>query len=283
MSTAQASYSSVARAGGLPQIAPPARGRAAVYLLQRQDGQRFKIGWSHDPITRVQRLPEFLAEELDLRCSWTAWLPTPERARQVERSLHRGLAIYNIPVPHRLDGYTEWFAPAAHRMAIRMLRQMPVAPGASTVTAVQPFLSAPDDVPGDEEVDDQSTLVDAIQDALWSMEDLLLRICTCLPVRVVQHEGQPIIRIARMRHSGNAVPSGLRFAVLDIERYGWRHGARSGSFVNLMEYDGDDLMLWLTPLKRIRTWADGALMGPTLAMLEQLRRRELQGAAGGKP
>ena len=65
---------------------------AAVYLLQRHDGQRFKIGWAVEPMTRVKRLPEFLSDELDLQASHAAWLPSPLRARQIERSLHRGLA-----------------------------------------------------------------------------------------------------------------------------------------------------------------------------------------------
>ena len=58
---------------------------AAVYLLQRHDGQRFKIGWAMEPVSRVQRLPEFQADELDLVGSHVAWLPDAGRAKQIER------------------------------------------------------------------------------------------------------------------------------------------------------------------------------------------------------
>ena len=72
---------------------------AAVYLLQRHDGQRFKIGWAVEPMARVKRLPEFMADELDLRASHAAWLPSPTRARQIEHedSGQMSLRIVNRP------------------------------------------------------------------------------------------------------------------------------------------------------------------------------------------
>ena len=84
---------------------------AAVYLLQRHDGQRFKIGWAVEPMARVKRLPEFMADELDLRASHAAWLPSPTRARQIERSLHRGLATQRAEPPHQLRGQRPRTAP----------------------------------------------------------------------------------------------------------------------------------------------------------------------------
>jgi len=102
---------------------------AAVYLLQRHDGQRFKIGWAMEPVSRVQRLPEFQADELDLVGSHVAWLPDAGRAKQIERALHRGLAAFQVVPPHHLDGYTEWFRPEAHRTSLGMIRQMPFGKG----------------------------------------------------------------------------------------------------------------------------------------------------------
>ena len=93
--------------GGLPTP-------AAVYLLQRRDGLRFKIGWALEPVLRVQRLPEFSADELDLVGSHAVWLPTVSRAQQFERALHRGLATYRVLPSHTQDGHTEWFLPTAH-------------------------------------------------------------------------------------------------------------------------------------------------------------------------
>ena len=47
--------------------------------------------------------------------------------------------------------------------------------------------------------------------------------------------------------------------------------------MHLMDYDGDDLLLRLTPMRHIRTWADGALVWQVLALLERLR------ALAGRP
>jgi len=88
---------------------------AALYLLQRRDGQRFKIGWSIEPLERLRSLPEYYRDELDLESSNAVWLPTPERARQFERSLHRGLQMYRVNPGHELDGHTEWFRYSAYR------------------------------------------------------------------------------------------------------------------------------------------------------------------------
>jgi len=98
---------------------------AAVYLFQRRDRRRFKVGSSVDPVARAAQLPEFKAGLLDLPKSLALWLPTPMRAHQVERSLHRGLAPYRVPADHQGDGHTEWFAPAALLPAMRLLGQMP--------------------------------------------------------------------------------------------------------------------------------------------------------------
>ena len=62
----------------------PQQRPAALYLLQRHDGQRFKIGWSIDPMERLRSLPEYFRDELDFESSNAVWLPTPERARQFD-------------------------------------------------------------------------------------------------------------------------------------------------------------------------------------------------------
>jgi hypothetical protein len=41
--------------------------------------------------------------------------------------------------------------------------------------------------------------------------------------------------------------------------------------VQLMTFEGSDLELQVTPMRQIRTWADGALVWQVLALLERLR------------
>lgn len=264
---------------------------AAVYLLQRHDGQRFKIGWAVEPMTRVKRLPEFLADELDLQASHAAWLPSPLRARQVERSLHRGLATQRTAPPHQLDGHTEWFMPAALRTAIRMLRQMPAGGATSLPPALVPFEAAPQTLGDGAPPDADSAVIASAQDVLWAMEDLLLRAAALNPVQVEGQGECGSIRLHDVRGPRARLADAMRWALLDLETYRWAVGGRSGSFVQLMQYEGNDLLLQMTPTRTIRRWADGALTWQVHAMLERLRglaaytrsASSLCREAGGRP
>ena len=244
---------------------------AAVYLLQRRDGLRFKIGWSLEPVVRVQRLPEFLADALDLASSHAVWLPTPRRARQVERALHRSLATYRVLPGHSLGGHAEWFLPAAHRAAIRLIRQMPIAAEASLPPSMVGLLSEPADRQLKQADDVDSAVVVQAQDTLWAMEDLLLRVSACCSVAVERMADGHAIRLIGFRVRVSGALDTLRWAVLDIDRYRWRTAERTGSLVHFMAFDGSDLVLQITPMRQIRTWAEGALVWQVLALLERLR------------
>jgi hypothetical protein len=107
---------------------------AGVYLLQRFDRRRFKVGWAFHPLTRVRALPEFAANEIDVAASRTVWLPSRIRAEQVERAAHKVLAPYSATIDHRGQGRSEWFEQAAHPVAVRALLQMPADDLARRVT-----------------------------------------------------------------------------------------------------------------------------------------------------
>ena len=264
---------------------------AAVYLLQRHDGLRFKIGWAVEPMTRVKRLPEFLADELDLQASYAAWLPSPVRARQIERSLHRGLATQRALPPHQLDGHTEWFMPAALRTAMRMLRQMPAGGVTSLPPVLVPFEAAPQPLLDAAPPDADSAVLVSAQDVLWAMEDLLLRACALNPVSVEGQGEERVIRLTEVRGPRARLGDSMRWALLDLDTYRWAVGGCSGSFVQLMHYEGNDLLLQITPTRTVRRWADGALTWQVQALLERLRGLaaysqsavSLACAAGGKP
>lgn len=244
---------------------------AAVYLLQRHDGQRSKIGWAVEPMTRVRRLPEFMADELDLQASHAAWLPSPLRARQIERSLHRGLATQRALPPHQLDGHTEWFMPAALRTAMRMLRQMPAGGVTSLPPVLVPFEAAPQPLLDVAPPDADSAVLVSAQDVLWAMEDLLLRACALNPVSVEGQGEERVIRLTDVRGPRARLGDSMRWALLDLDTYRWTAGGRSGSFVQLMQYESNDLLLQMTPNRTVRRWADGALTWQVQALLERLR------------
>lgn len=244
---------------------------AAVYLLQRRDALRFKIGWALDPLVRVQRLPEFNVDALDLVGSHAVWLPTALRAQQFERALHRGLAFYSVSPGHTLDRHTEWFLPAARLTAIRLIRQMPVGVEDRLPPAIVPFLSEPEERLMDRAGNGGSEAMLIAQDTLWLMEDLLLRVAACCQVTVESVGDQHDIRLKGFRGERNGALETLRWSVLDIERYRWRTQEHAGAFVHLIVYQGDDLVLQLTPMRHVRAWADGTLVWQLLALLERLR------------
>lgn len=254
-----------------PNVPGGLRAPAAVYLLQRRDGLRFKIGWALDPVVRVQRLPEFGLDALDLVNSHAVWLPTAMRAQQFERALHRGLATYSVAPGHTLDGHTEWFVPAAHLAAVRLIRQMPVGSENRLPPPIVPFLSEPDERLLERSGDGGSAAALIAQDMLWLMEDLLLRVAAWCRVAVESVGDCHEIRLKGFRNEISGALETLRWSVLDIERYRWRAKDHAGAFVHMIVYEGDDLVLRLTPMRHVRIWADGALVWQLMALLERLR------------
>jgi len=151
--------------------------RAAVYVLQRRDRQRFKIGWSPAPMKRIRRLPEFGAGQLDLAASTALWLPSRQRAEQVEDAVHKCLAPYAAEVGALRSG-SDWYLPVAHPIALRVLSQMPLDEGADQRAPLTPLQS-------------EAAALDAVwvdtgpQDTWWALEDLWSRLAMHCPVRVV--------------------------------------------------------------------------------------------------
>jgi hypothetical protein len=265
--TSHASHTSnTSRTTRSPQQRP-----AALYLLQRRDGQRFKIGWSFEPLERLRSLPEYYRDELDLESSNAVWLPTPERARQFERSLHRGLQMYRVNPGHELDGHTEWFRYSAYRSAVRMIAQMPVALGAVQAPPLVPLLSDPAEHEDATLEGTVSAVVRTAQDVLWAMEDMLLRIAGHCPITLHSQGDHHRIRLGGLRHLTDHRAFALRMALLDADRYRWSTGTRSGSFVNVIEYDGEDLLLELAQPRQVRAWSDSGLWYQMLALLDRLR------------
>lgn len=224
-------------------------GPAAVYVIHRLDRRRFKLGCSHFPVRRAQELPEHRYGELDLRGSLVMWLPDMQRANQVERAMHKGLAPYRTPAAHRLSGFSEWFSVRGLTPAMRLLGQMPVSGRIGVCPSLRPLL---------EQTESGVDLWETIspQAVWWGIEDLWMRLACCLCVRVIRGE-RPQLVIERFRCTIDGELDDLRWPVFDSDTYTWRINGDRGSFVSLMEYEGVDLVLTLNPLRVVEQWIEG--------------------------
>ena len=222
---------------------------ASVYLLQRHDRRRFKLGWSLDPLHRVRQLPEFRQGELDLDESSAIWLPSRPRAEQVERSMHKTLAPFATQAEHRGDGHQEWFEGVAHSTALRVLAQMPLdersGHPARVVRLAEPAPSA-----------DGVSIETGPQDTWWAIEVLLSRLAMHCAITVQQDDGVRVIVHGLRRVTHDSLGE-LRRAALDADTYQCRRNGRRLAFVRTIEFAGDDLTLDLTPTRVIARWDEG--------------------------
>jgi len=226
--------------------------RAAVYVLQRRDRQRFKIGWSPAPMKRIRRLPEFGAGQLDLAASTALWLPSRQRAEQVEDAVHKCLAPYAAEVDARRAGVSDWYLPVAHPIALRVLSRMPLDEGADRWALVAPLqpVAAPAD----------AVSIDAgPQDTWWALEDLWSRLAMHCPVRVV---------IEGFKRAGEGPVAALRSVVMGRGHIPLACGGALRRFRAVdrdvmgvafaLEYRGDDLVCTLASLRLIESWPDAS-------------------------
>lgn len=228
------------------------RSRAAVYLLQRLDRQRFKIGWSVSPLQRIHRLPEYAAGQLDLKGSLAVWLPNRKRAEEVERAVHKTLAPYAAEADHQMDGHSEWFEAVAQPMAMRLLSQAPLderTDRLARLTPVQAKAPPADAVP----------IETGPQDCWWQLEDLWLRLAMHCRMSV-EREGDvhTLVISGFMQDWARTGPVGaLRMEVMDPSTYGWHAAGSSGAFLQWIDKRGDDLICRFVSLGQIESWPDG--------------------------
>jgi hypothetical protein len=231
---------------------PRQTGPAAVYILQRSDRLRFKLGWSNDPLRRARQLPEFDKGLLDLPQSWALWLPNPGRALQIEQSLHRGLTPYRVSAGHEDTGHTEWFSPRVLVPAMRLLGEMPSGDRHGRTLALRPVLQ-----PGPETVDIASGDCTAM-DTWFALEDLWLRLAACRQVVVEREDGELRLVVREFKDALSGTAGELRGRVHDLTTYRWHQDGHGGSFMQLMHNRGKDLVCTLTPTSVIGRWPEGA-------------------------
>ena len=106
-----------------------AGGRCHVYVLPCTWEDHCKIGFSRDPLSRMQALHRRWFEFFDLDAAWLVETETVRDARNLELELRRPLAAHNAPAPlvvrREAAGHTEWFRGAAAplRVAVDGLRR----------------------------------------------------------------------------------------------------------------------------------------------------------------
>jgi hypothetical protein len=226
------------------------RPRASVYVLQRLDRTRFKIGWALDPLKRVSKLPEFSRRQIDLHRSSVLWLPSRHRAEQVERSMQKSLGPYRSPAEHHGDGHSEWFDGVAHRFAIRLLGQIPVDVSTGSTGRLLPL--EPDFETAAASADGLGPI-----EVWWALEDLLLRAAQCMAVTVDFRADAIRVVVHRLRASWDSPAAELRGPLIDLDTYRWSQGGQRGSYVSFLDVEGEDLVCTLTSARVIEGWPEG--------------------------
>lgn len=244
----------------------PGQPQAAVYILQRLDRRRFKVGWSIAPLQRIRLLPEFGAHELDLSASTAAWLPTRRRAEQVEDAIHKCLAPYSAETNHRSDGHSEWFLPEAHPMALRMLGQMPLDLRVNRPARLTAMKFDPPPC-------DAVSIHTGPQDTWWALEDLWTRIAMHCPVSTERDGDSPLLTFTGFKRIWDCPTDVIRRQVMDMQTYRWRAQGIQGDFVRTIDCRGDDLLCQLTSSRLMEKWPDGGdLVWQVRSFLVRLER-----------
>lgn len=253
------------------------RSRAAVYVLQRFDRRRFKIGWSVAPLQRLRLLPESRANELDLASSAALWLPSRKRAEQVEDALHKCLAPYAAETGHRSDGFSEWFEHVAQPLAMRLLSQMPLDQRTDRRARLAPLLSAPPPVGA-------VSIETGPQDTWYALEDLWSRLAMHCPVTVERDGDTHHVVIAGLKGMRDGPLGALRGEVMAPRTYRWYAAGAQGDFVGVIDFRGDDLVCTLATLRLIASWSDGdELVWQVKGFLLRLERMSCTGRLSHLP
>ena len=104
-------------------------GRCFVYVLPCAWEDHCKIGFSRDPLSRMQALHRRWYEFFDVDHGVLVETETVRDARDLELELHRPLAEHNAPAPltvrREAAGHTEWFRGVAAQLeqAVRGLQE----------------------------------------------------------------------------------------------------------------------------------------------------------------
>jgi len=92
---------------------PASVGQSFVYVFPCQGEDILKLGFSRDPLNRMQTLHQRYFEFFDLDRAILIQTDKVREARAMEHSLRIALALYNAPAPlvveRNAGGHTEWY------------------------------------------------------------------------------------------------------------------------------------------------------------------------------
>ena len=96
-------------------------GPAFLYVLPTLHEDLLKLGFSRDPLARMQALHPRFYEFFDLERAFAVQTDTVAEARALETRHARALREHRAPVPltaERAGGHTEWYRGAARQLAL---------------------------------------------------------------------------------------------------------------------------------------------------------------------
>lgn len=103
-----------------PDAAASSGGRCYTYVFPAAWEDHCKIGFSRDPLARLQQLHRRWFEFFDVDGGLLVEAETVRDARDLELELRRPLAAHNAPAPltvrREAAGHTEWFRGASSRL-----------------------------------------------------------------------------------------------------------------------------------------------------------------------
>ncbi len=104
----------------MPGDAASTDGRCFTYVFPCAWEDHCKIGFSRDPLSRLQQLHRRWFECFDVDGGWLVETETVRDARDLELELRRPLAAHNAPAPltvrREAAGHTEWFRGVAPQL-----------------------------------------------------------------------------------------------------------------------------------------------------------------------
>jgi hypothetical protein len=233
--------------------------------------RRFKIGISQEPLQRLALLPE--GALIDYLRSQQSWLPSTERAREMELGLHRLLRPWNQRKHCEGDGYTEWFHTEVWEHAMALVEAAPWAGRELVGMRLESVLMGA--VPDLQVVQQAGAM---LQPPLCSMTRMLYEAAEhCYVQAVRQHglEGEFCgLRLWDLRHNHQGPMHTLRYRLMDPQAYEVDSGSRPCSLlagpIQWARQRSSDL--WI-PLQPPSHWRRNEELGHLCPALRGVARR----------